>query len=107
MDKIIEWASGGDTSTPTPQGGPFMSCSVAYYEGKAYYAYVDTGGKVCVNGGTVDPQSHAVSGAGIAINPDNGRKTVSYTNGDNRVCVYEQTKGSNTWTWANKGWPAK
>jgi hypothetical protein len=106
MDKIIEWAKGGSPA-PTPSGGAFMSCSVAYYEGRAFYAYVDLSGKVCVNGSAVDPNSFAVSGAGIAIDPANGRKTVSYTNKENRVCVYEQAKGSNNWAWANKGWPAK
>jgi hypothetical protein len=84
-----------------------MSASVAYYEGKAYYAYVDMTGKVCVNGGTCDPNSFAISGAGIGIDQATGKITVTYTNKDNRVCVYEQTKGSNTWKWANKGWPAK
>lgn len=109
MDKIIEWAKGGSSPTPTPPSGgnPFMSASVAYYEGKAYYAYVDMTGKVCVNGGTCDPNSFAISGAGIGIDQATGKITVTYTNKDNRVCVYEQTKGSNTWKWANKGWPAK
>jgi hypothetical protein len=106
MDKVIEWAKGG--SSPAPSGGNlFMSSSVAYYEGKAYYAYVDMQNKVCVNGSAVDPNSFAVSGAGIGIDQANGRKTVTYTNKDNKVCIYEQAKGSSNWTWANKGWSAK
>ena len=84
-----------------------MSSTVAYYKDKAYYAYVDLQGRVCVNGGAVDPNSFAVSGAGIAINPNNGRKTVTYTNRENKICTYEQADGANTWSWANKGWPAK
>lgn len=107
MDKVIEWAKGGSSPAPAPTGGAFMSCSVTYYEGQAYYAYVDTSGKVCVNGSAVDPNSFAISGAGIAIDHASGRKTVSYTNRESRVCIYEQAKGSNKWTWANKGWPAK
>ena len=85
-----------------------MSSSVAFYQGKAYYAYVDQQGRVCVNGGTVDPNSKARSGAGIAIDQDSGKKTVSYTaESTGQICIYEQQPGSTNWGWANKGWPAK
>lgn len=112
IDEVIKRAkagtSGGGGGSAPQEGSPFMSASVAYYQGKAYYAYVDGNGRVCVNGGAIDPdQSGARSGAGIDINPDNGRKTVVYTNGAGKVCIYEQAAGSNDWSWADKGWTAK
>lgn len=105
LDQVLAWAKGG--STPAPSEGAFMSSSVVIYEGKQYIAYIDPGGHVCVNGGTVDPNSHAQSGAGLDIDRETGKKVVSYTNTGGHLCVYEQAKGSSKWGWVDKKWPAK
>lgn len=108
MDEVIKRAKGSSpTPSPSPDSGGLVAADVAYYEGKAYFAYIDTGGKVCVNGGAVDKNSNAKTGVGIAIDQATGKKTVVYTNQDNKICTYEQNKGSSTWGWANRGWPAK
>jgi hypothetical protein len=106
LDKARSWGS-GSSSVPTPDSGDFMSASVATYEGKQYFAYVAPNGNVCVNGGTVDKNSNAKSGAGITIDPDTGKKTVVFTNQGGTVCVYEQQPGSSSWQWASKGWLAQ
>lgn len=106
MDKAKALAGGGG-STPSPEGGILVSSDVAYYEDKAYYAYIAPNGNVCVNGGVVDPKSNAKSGVGIDINQSNGRKTICYTNQDGKLCIYEQALGNTTWSWANKEWSAK
>jgi hypothetical protein len=109
MDKVLEWAKGGSSSGGggSPTSGGFMSSSVVIYQGKKYIAYVDPGGKVCVNGGTVDPGSNAQSGCGLDIDQATGKKVVSYTNTSGRICCYEQQPGSNTWAWVDMKWPAK
>ena len=104
LDKARSWGSGGTTPST---GGLDVSASVAHYEGKAYFAYIDLDGHVCVNGGVVDPNSNAKSGVDISINPEDGRKVVVYTNTDNKVCTYDQAKGDPDWTWTNKKWSAK
>ena len=108
LDKVLEWARGGGGGESTsPTGAEFMSASVATYDGKQYFAYVDPSGKVCVNGGACDPsQTGARSGAGITIDPENGRKVVVYTNSSGVVCTYTQDPGG-PWRWASKEWPAK
>lgn len=108
FDKAKKWGGSGG-SQPTPEeGNPFMSSSVAIYQGKKYYAYVNPSGKVCVNGGVIDNTQAAVkSGAGIVIDPDTGRKTVTFTNSSGKLCIYEQSLGSNEWSWDDLGWTAK
>jgi hypothetical protein len=87
--------------------GVLISPSIAYYQDKAYYAYIDTTGRVCVNGGVVDPASNAKSGVGLAINQNTGRKVIIYTNQGDKLCTYTQEPGSNVWAWTNKEWNAK
>ena len=106
IDKIIEWAKGGGSSSATTEGA-FMSSAVAYYEGKAYIAYINQSGKVCCNGGVVDEGSNARSGAGLDIDPETGQKTISYTNTSGHLCTYVQNKGSNSWGWDDRDWTAK
>jgi hypothetical protein len=106
MDKAKAWGSGsGGGTTPTTEAD--VSSSVAFYNGKQYIAYINPQNKVCVNGGVVDPGSNAKGGVGLAINQDNGHKTVSYTNTSNSLCTYEQDEGSGDWVWSNRGWDAK
>jgi hypothetical protein len=108
MDKAKAFSGGGGAgSAPPSSGGILVSSDVAFYQGKPYFAYISTNGNVCVNGGVVDPGSNAKSGLGIDIDPDTGKKVISYTNQSNKLCVYEQAPGSNTWTWTNKEWNAK
>ena len=84
-----------------------MSSSVAFYQGKKFYAYINPSGKVCMNGGVVDSGSNAKRGVGLSINPDNGQKVISYTNTSNKLCTYTQNAGDNKWYWANKELDAK
>ena len=84
-----------------------MSSAVAFYEGKQYYAYIQPDGKVCMNGGIVDPGSNAKSGVGLAIDPDSGKKTISYTNQGGHLCFYEQQAGDSKWYWVDKKLNAK
>lgn len=107
IDQVLAWAKGGGSTPPQPSGGTDISSAVAFYEGKQYFAYINTSGKVCVNGGVVDPGSNAKSGAGIAINPENGMKVVTYINTSGKVCTYQQNVGDNNWYWTDKGWNAK
>jgi hypothetical protein len=104
LDKVLEWARGGGTA-PQPEEMD-MAASVAYYQNKAYYAFVGPDNILRVNGGIVDNANYSKSGAGIAIS-DDGTKVVTYTNSAGKVCTYTQNPGSNTWVWANKGWDAK
>lgn len=104
LDQVLAWAKGG--STPAPSQEADMAASVAFYEGKQYFAYIDPNGAVCVNGGAIKG-SNAKSGATIAIDPDTGRKVVSYTNTSGHFCTYTQDKGSAEWAWTDKKWPAK
>lgn len=108
MDKVLEWAKGGGSSpAPAPDGGQDMAAAVAFYEGKQYFAYINPDGKVCVNGGVVDPGSNARNGVGLAIDPATGLKVVSYTNTSGKVCKYTQAKGQSTWGWTDMKWSAK
>lgn len=104
LDQVLAWAKGG--STPAPSQEADMAASVAFYEGKQYFAYINPSGQVCVNGGAI-AGSNAKSGATIAIDPDTGRKVVSYTNTSGSFCTYTQDKGSSGWAWTDKKWPAK
>ena len=83
-----------------------MTASVATYEGKDYFAYINTKNQVCVNGGIVDPASNAKSGAGIEVD-ETGRKVVTYTNQSNKLCTYIQPPGDSKWYWDNREWDAK
>lgn len=103
IDDVIAWAKG---SVPATETGGIMSSSIAFYEGKQYIAYVDPNGRVCVNGGAI-PDSNAISGAGIDIDQDTGRKVVTYTNPNKHLCTQTQDKGNSEWQWYDKGWPAK
>jgi len=105
-DKVLEWAKGG--SSPAPTGGDGdMAAAVAFYEGKQYFAYINQSGKVCCNGGVVDPGSNAKNGVGIAIDPETGLKVISFTNTSGHVCTYQQAKGSSKWSWTDKKWTAR
>jgi hypothetical protein len=104
-DKVLEWAKGGG-SAPPASGGVLVSSDVAFYEGKQIVAYIRPDGKVCCNGGVVDPGSNAKSGVGLAID-DKGKKVITYTNTSGRLCKYEQQPGSNTWAWVDLKWDAK
>lgn len=106
IDEVIKRAKGESSSAPS-SGGILVSSSVVYYGGKRYIAYIAPNGNVCVNGGVVDPNSNAKSGLGFDINPDSGRKTVSFTNQGGHLCTYTQDSGSNEWGWADEGWSAK
>ena len=107
MDVVIDKARGG-VSTAPEEGDDLMSSAIAYdpRDGRQIIAYIDQVGRVCCNGGTVDPNSKAKSGVGLAIN-EGGKKTITYTNTGGIICIYEQQPGSNTWQWASKNWPAK
>jgi hypothetical protein len=107
IDEVIKRAKGGSSGGGTTPGGILVSSDVAFYQGKQYYAYIAPNGNICVNGGVVDPGSNARSGVGLAIDPDNGKKVVTYTNQDGKLCIYEQTAGSSKWGWVNKNWNAK
>jgi hypothetical protein len=110
MDKVLEWAKGGSSSgggTQPSTGDDQMAAAVAFYEGKQYFAYINPSGKVCVNGGVVDPGSNARNGVGLAIDPATGLKVVSYTNTGGKVCKYTQAKGQPDWAWTDMKWDAK
>jgi hypothetical protein len=106
MDKARAWGSGSGGTTPET-GGLLVSSAVAFYEGKQYFAYIRPDGKVCINGGVVDPGSNAKSGVGLAINPVNGQKVITYTNSGGVLCTYTQNVGDNKWYWASKELEAK
>jgi len=94
---------------PQPQEGNLMCATTAFdpRTGKQITAYIDQQGRVCCNGGIVDPdQSNAKSGAGLVIN-DSGLKVITYTNSAGKVCTYSQNPGSNEWGWASKEWNAQ
>lgn len=108
INEVLAWAKGGVTETPAPiTEESDVSSAVAFYEGKDYYAYINPGGKVCMNGSPVDSGSNAKGGVGLAINPDTGRKIISYTNQSGHLCIYYQDEGSSKWVWADKGISAK
>lgn len=104
IDQVLAWAKGESTSEDT--GDAFMSSSIAFYKGNQYIAYVDGNGRVCVNGGAI-PDSNAISGAGIDIDQNTGRKVVTYTNPDKHICTQTQNVGDPKWYWYDKGWNAK
>lgn len=106
LDKVLEWARGGGGSA-SETGGLLVSSALAFYEGKQYYAYIRPDGKVCINGGVVDAGSNAKSGVGLAINPDNGQKVISYTNTGGKLCTYTQNEGDSKWYWLDKDVEAK
>lgn len=106
MDKVLEWAKGSTGSAPGSAEAD-VSSAVAFYQGKQYFAYINPDNKVCVNGGVVDSGSNAKGGVGLAIDPANGRKLVSYTNQGNKLCTYRQDAGDPKWYWEDKGWNAK
>ncbi len=83
-----------------------MSSAIAFYEGKEYYAYIRPDGKVCMNGGVVDPGSNAKSGVGLDINQASGRKVITYTNQGGKLCKYTQDPGGK-WAWATYDLDAK
>ncbi len=109
MDEVIKRAKGGSSgggSTPAPTGGLLVSSAIAFYEGKEYYAYIRPDGKVCMNGGVVDPGSNAKSGVGLDINQASGRKVITYTNQGGKLCKYTQDPGGK-WAWATYDLDAK
>lgn len=106
IDQVLAWAKGESASVESE--GMDMSASVSTYEGKQYFAYVAPNGNVCVNGGVVDPNSNAKSGAGIDIDPASGKKTVVFTSKNTgHVCTYIQYKGDPEWHWTDKEWSAQ
>ena len=117
MDKIIEWAkSGSSSSSPPSAGSTFVSSSVAFRSNdQPVYACVWSDGKVNVkfgDGGTWiacdKNQSPARSGATITARPDDGLVVV-YTNGSGDVCAYEQGPGARNddWNWKSLKGDAK
>lgn len=108
LDEVIKRAKGGSSSggTTPSTGGLLVSSAVATYQGKRYYAYINPSGKVCMNGGVVDAGSNAKSGVGLAIDPDTGTKTISYTNSGGILCFYEQKVGGK-WAWIDMKVQAK
>jgi len=104
-DKVLEWAKGG--GSPAATEGVLMSSSIVFHKGKQYYAYIRPDGKVCVNGGVVDPGSNARSMGGIAIDPETEQKVVLYTNTGGKLCTYTQNEGDPDWYWADKDLEAK
>lgn len=108
MDKVLEWAKGGTTQPPIqPPVKPkefIVASSVAFYEDKAYYAFVGPDHILRVNGGIVDPANYSKSMGGIAINPEDGTKVVTFTNNAGKLCQYVQSPGANNWVWTNKEW---
>ena len=84
-----------------------MSSAIKFYNGKQYIAYIRPDGKVCMNGGLVDPGSNAKSGVGLDIDPDTGEKVISYTNTGGKLCTYSQPAGDSRWYWDDKDLEAK
>jgi hypothetical protein len=103
IDKAKKWGGG---SAPEIEG-VLVSSSVAIYQGKQYVAFINPDGKVCCNGGIVDPGSNAKSGVGLAIDSASGRKVITYTNAGGALCKYQQDVGDDEWHWADTGWGAK
>lgn len=79
-----------------------MAAAFAFYKGKQYHAYINSSGKVCINGGVVDQGSNARSMGGLDINPDNGQKVISFINTSNHLCTYHQNEGDGNWYWTDK-----
>jgi|SRR5580765_351934 len=94
-----QWPRPGQPATGT---GDDVSSAVVFYKGQQFYAYINPGGKVCINGGVVDPGSNAKSGVGLAINPENGQKVITYTNTAGKLCSYHQNAGDPKWYWTDK-----
>jgi hypothetical protein len=110
LDEVIKRAKGGSSSgggTTPSTGGLLVSSAIVFHDGKEYYAYIRPDGKVCMNGGVVDPGSNAKSGVGLAINPETGRKVITYTNQGGKLCKYTQDAGSSKWAWADMKLDAK
>jgi N-acetylmuramoyl-L-alanine amidase len=107
MDEVIKRAKGGSSGGETTSGGLLVSSAVAFYEDKQYLAYIRQDGKVCMNGGVVDPGSNAKSGVGLAINPTNGQKVISFTNQSGKLCTYTQNLGDPKWYWDDEDIEAK
>jgi N-acetylmuramoyl-L-alanine amidase len=103
LDVVVSKAMNQGKAPVPPAGGTLMSSGVAFYQGKQYVAYVNPSGQVCVNGGVVDPNSNAKSGVGLAIDPDCGRKVITYTNQGGDLCKYIQEPGSSDWGWTDTG----
>jgi hypothetical protein len=108
IDEVIKRAKGGSSGGGTqPAGGLLVSSAIRYdSSGRQVIAYINPAGRICCNGGVVDPGSNAKSGVGLDIAP-NGKKTITYTNTAGKLCIYEQNPGSNSWAWASKNWDAK
>lgn len=102
-----QWPRPSSSQPPTTETDYDMTPAVDYYEGKRYVAYVDTNGRACMNGGVIDAESNVKGGLSLAIDQGSGKKTVCYVNDRNKVCVYQQNKGTNTWQWDDLDWSAK
>jgi hypothetical protein len=100
INEVLAWAKGG--STPAESEEMDMAASVAYYNGKPYFAYVGPDHKVRVNGGIIDKDNYAKSGADIDIDQTSGQKMVCYTNRDGLLCTYLQNVGDSKWYWENR-----
>lgn len=87
--------------------GGFISAAVASYQGRQYFAYINPGGQVCMNGGIVDPASNARSGLGLDIDQTTGKKVICYTNQGGHLCTYHQNDGDPKWYWTDKELNAK
>jgi len=100
IDEVIKRAKGGSSSAPDASGGILVSSAIAFDPdtGKQLVAYIRDDGKVCMNGGVVDPNSNAKSGVGLAIK-DDGTKVITYTNTGGKLCTYTQPPNSGAWNW--------
>jgi len=97
MNKAKALAGGGGSAPAS--GGILVSSAIAFTaDGKQLIAYIRDDGKVCMNGGVVDPGSNAKSGVGLAIK-DDGTKVISFTNSGGKLCTYTQPPGSGDWFW--------
>jgi hypothetical protein len=108
---FAQWPRPSSSQPPTesiPESSAYIAAAIKWHDGKKFYAYVDGKGRICMNGGLVDPtaKNPVMSGCGLDISED-GVKTISYTNADGKICIYEQNQGSNEWRWDCLDWTGK
>jgi hypothetical protein len=111
LDKVLEWARGGGTTSPTPASGGDMAVGVAVDpDGNKHYVAIGAGNGELLyfppgwsNWGRVDnAQSGAKSGAGIVID-DKWWVSLTYTNASGQPCQYRKKFGEGDWAWSEIG----
>jgi hypothetical protein len=112
IDKVVEWAKGGGTSSPQPSGD-FMSSSAFDSAGNAHFACIWTDGKLNYkppNGGwyAVDPSATVKSGGDISISSSD-LIMLTATNNSGKVITYQKrvTEDKSKWLWTNRDGNAK